>query len=158
MSISKIMTQINEQSASWCCVSIAVFRARLELFHSFSAFGCLGCWLPSQLKSGFLQGVNQLVKTQRPRNQRTGKKARMIQRCHQLRSSVQVKEAEYYLCHGAQRGPQTSAGCYKRHRCEAGLDLQALSPLLFFWLDDTPWMSQHWIPHPRYFLWFHVLL
>lgn len=79
MSISKIRTQINEQSGLWYCVSIAVFRARLDLF---SQFLCI--WLPSQLRSGFLQGVNQLMKTQRPGSQKTGKKVRMSQRCHQL--------------------------------------------------------------------------
>lgn len=37
------------------------------------AFGCSGSWLHSQIRSWLLLGVNQLLKMQRLRSQKTGK-------------------------------------------------------------------------------------
>lgn len=62
----------------------SVFRAMPDLFSRCLCIGYPGCWLCSQLRSGLLLRVNQLLKTQRPGKQKIGKNEPVLSPTDQL--------------------------------------------------------------------------
>ena len=72
--INNMDPKINKWFASRTLLTPESLRKYSVYFHSqFLSFDCPGCWLHSQIRSWLLLGVNQLLKMQRLRNQKTGK-------------------------------------------------------------------------------------